>query len=79
MRPRTALLVGLVFGGLLGLGCLTLGTLALFPGLVVWAWLLRQRPRLPAAAGGLIVSGDLAAPHRACKTGPARPIRRASN
>ena len=59
MRPRAALLVGLVFGGLLSLGCLTLGTLALFPGLVALAWLLRQRPRLPAAAGGLIGFGAI--------------------
>ncbi len=59
MRPRTALLAGLVLGGLLGLAYLLAGPLTLFPGLVVWAWLLRLRPRMIAIAGGLIGFGAI--------------------
>jgi hypothetical protein len=57
MRPRTALLAGLVLGGFLALAYLLAGPLTLFPGLVVWAWLLRRRPRVVATAGGLIGFG----------------------
>ncbi|MGA2512948.1 MAG: hypothetical protein ABSG37_04960 [Candidatus Limnocylindrales bacterium] len=56
MQPRTALLVGLVLGGLLGFAYL-LHPLTLFPSLVVWAWLLTRHPGLPAIAGGLIGFG----------------------
>jgi hypothetical protein len=59
MRPRTTLLAGLVLGGFLALAYLLAGPLTLFPGLVVWAWLLRRRPRLVATAGGLIGFGAI--------------------
>lgn len=59
MRPRTTLLAGLVLGGFLSLACLLAGPLTLFPGLVVWAWLLRRRPRGIAIAGGLIGFGAI--------------------
>jgi hypothetical protein len=52
------LLVGLAFGGLFGFAYL-LAPLTLFPSLVVWAWLLRRPPRLPAIAGGLIGFGAI--------------------
>jgi len=57
MRPRTTLLAGLVLGGFLALAYLLAGPLTLFPGLVVWAWLLRRRPRVTAIAGGLVGFG----------------------
>jgi hypothetical protein len=59
MRPRTTLLAGLLLGGFLALAYLLAGPLTLFPGLVVWAWLLRWRPRLAAMAGGLIGFGTI--------------------
>ena len=59
MRPRTTLLAGLVLGGFLSLAYLLAGPLTLFPGLLVWAWLLRQRPRTVAIAGGLIGFGAI--------------------
>jgi hypothetical protein len=57
MRPSTTVLAGLVLGGLMSLAYLLAGPLTLFPGLLVWAWLLRQRPRLVATAGSLIGFG----------------------
>lgn len=57
MRPRTTWLAGLVLGGFLALAYLLAGPLTLFPGLMVWAWLLRRRPRTVAIAGGLIGFG----------------------
>jgi hypothetical protein len=59
VRPRTTLLAGLVLGGSLALAYLLAGPLTLFPGLLVWAWLLRRRPRLIATAGGLIGFGAI--------------------
>jgi hypothetical protein len=59
MRPRTALLAGLVLGGFLALAYLLAGPLTLFPGLVVWAWLLRRRPRVVTNTGGLIGFGAI--------------------
>jgi len=59
MRPRTTLLAGLVLGGFLALAYLLAGPLTLFPGLLVWAWLLRRRPRLVATAGSLIGFGAI--------------------
>ena len=59
MRPRTTLLAGLVFGGFLALAYLLAGPLTLFPGLLVWAWLLRRRPRPVATAGSLIGFGAI--------------------
>ena len=58
VRPRTPLLVGFVFGGLFGFAYLV-APLTLFPGLLVWAWLLRRCPRMPAIAGGLIGFGAI--------------------
>jgi hypothetical protein len=57
MRPRTTLLAGLLLGGLLALAYLLAGPLTLFPGLLVWVWLLRRHPRLIATAGGLVGVG----------------------
>jgi len=56
MRPRTALLAGLGLGGALALAYLLL-PLTLIPGLLMWAWFLSDRPRLPSIAGGLIAFG----------------------
>jgi hypothetical protein len=56
MQPRTLLVAGLVLGGLLGCAYLV-DPLTLFPGLLVWWWLLTKRPRWPAIAGGLIGFG----------------------
>jgi hypothetical protein len=53
------LLAGLVLGGFLALAYLLAGLLTVFPGLVVWAWLLRRRPRGVAIAGGLIGFGAI--------------------
>ena len=58
MRPRTAWLVGLALGGLLGLAYMVV-PLTLFPGLVVWAWLMTRPQRLPAMAGALTGFGAL--------------------
>jgi hypothetical protein len=41
-----------------GLAYLTV-PLTLFPGLLVWAWLLQRRRRLPLIAGGLIGFGAI--------------------
>jgi hypothetical protein len=59
MRPGTTLLAGLVLGGFLALGYLLGGPLTVLPGLLVWAWLLRRRPRVVAIAGGLVGFGAI--------------------
>jgi hypothetical protein len=58
MRPKTALLVGLLAGGLTSFAYL-LFPLTLFPALGLWAWLLQRQPRRPAVAGGLIGFGTI--------------------
>jgi hypothetical protein len=58
MQPRTLLLAGLVLGVLLGLAFL-LAPFTVIPGLVVWAWLIRRRPRYLGSAGGLVGFGAL--------------------
>jgi hypothetical protein len=58
MQPRTVLLAGLVLGALLGLAFL-LAPFTVIPGLVVWAWLIRRRPRYLGAAGGLVGFGAM--------------------
>ena len=57
MRPKTALLVGLLLGAFFGLAYLS-APITLFPFAAVWAWLLRRPGRLPAIAGGLIGFGS---------------------
>jgi hypothetical protein len=56
MQPRTPLAVGFALGGLLGFAYL-IYPLTLFPGLLVWWWLMTRRPRWPAISGGLIGFG----------------------
>jgi hypothetical protein len=56
MRPRVLFLAGLVLGTLLGLA-FVLAPFTVIPGLVVWAWLIRRRPRFLGAAGGLVGFG----------------------
>jgi hypothetical protein len=56
MLPRTPLVLGLVLGGLLGFAYL-LHPITLFPGLLVWAWLINRRPRPLAISGGLVGFG----------------------
>ena len=56
MRPKTAMLVGLGFGGVFGLAYLVM-PLTIFPAAAVWIWFLTRSPRRPATAGGLIGFG----------------------
>lgn len=58
MRPKTAWLVGLALGGLLGMAYLVV-PLTLYLGLAVLAWLLTRPQRLPPLAGVLTGFGAL--------------------
>ena len=56
MQPRVLFLTGLVLGTLVGLASL-LAPFTLVPGLVVWAWLIRRRPRYFGVSGCLVGFG----------------------
>jgi hypothetical protein len=56
VRPRPALLIGFVLGGLTGAAYLVM-PISIYASLVVWAFLLQRSGRLPAVAGGLMGFG----------------------
>lgn len=57
IRAQTLFLVGVVLGAVMGLAMLLAGPAILFPGLIIWTWLIAKRPRFVGASAGFIGFG----------------------